>query len=487
MPRRPVLRTPEEEEEYRIRRRKRNTEIQRERRRKLKQQSSVFEEEQKVEDNNFNEVLSYISKIVTNPTVESPLFSEIQSFQSSKRKERSQENEEISKIIRRKKNTEAQRKRRAHLKELKLKDENFERPKRTPEEEDAYVNRKPGKKLQKTNVTNTTFKAKPLVILNRLSDKKTDDSTTNKVNLYEVLEKLHHLNESTLIHNLERFLKLVVPNPELLQNNLSKIIPVVGRLIHWEGITNDRLRNVLGKVLYRICILPENILSPHFNHFCTFVTLGLAHCKMSMKILSLKCINQLTQSQKSSAVKSRELFTAFLRFLACDCVVGKQTSEVMEYTFAALGPFVSVYTLKSEKDDNGNFLSIKIHNNSIEVESEAPEIIDPFEFKVCGFGSQSDSPVSELDGICTLFDSVFVYLGRIYSLDEFKPLTTGAVYGILNSLKNILQNYLEKNVVKKGIFGDALLKLADKNHFIDAVGQKADRKVLLWFQKLKSM
>lgn len=65
-------------------------------------------------------------------------------------------------------------------------------------------NRKPGKKLQKTNVTNTTFKAKPLVILNRLSDKNTEDADSGKANLYEILEKLNHLNESTLLHNLER-------------------------------------------------------------------------------------------------------------------------------------------------------------------------------------------------------------------------------------------------------------------------------------------
>ena len=68
-----------------------------------------------------------------------------------------------------------------------------------------------------------------------------------------------------------------------------------------------------------------------------------------------------------------------------------------------------MYTSKSEKEDDNQFLSIKIHNNSVEIESEAPEGIDPFEFKVCGFGSQSDSPVSELEGICTLFDSIFVY------------------------------------------------------------------------------
>jgi len=186
-------------------------------------------------------------------------------------------------------------------------------------------------------------------------------------------------------------------------------------------------------------------------------------------------------------MKSRELFTAFLRFLACDCIVGKQTGEVLDYACAALGQFVAMYTSKSEKEDDNQFLSIKIHNNSVEIESEAPEGIDPFEFKVCGFGSQSDSPVSELEGICTLFDSVFVYLGRIYALEEFKALKTGVVYGILNNLKIILHNFIDKNVVKPGVYGDVFLKLADKNNFIDAVGQKSDKKVLLWFQKLKSM
>lgn len=86
-------------------------------------------------------------------------------------------------------------------------------------------------------------------------------------------------------------------------------------------------------------------MAPHFNHFCTFVTLGLSHCKSSMRILALKCINQLTQSQRASAAKSRELFTAFLRFIACDCVVGKQTAEVLEYACSALCQFVAVSIL----------------------------------------------------------------------------------------------------------------------------------------------
>ena len=146
-----------------------------------------------------------------------------------------------------------------------------------------------------------------------------------------------------------------------------------------------------------------------------------------------------------------------------------------------------MYTLKSEKEQDDKFLSIKIHNNFVQIESETPEGIDPFEFKVCGFGSQSDSPVSELEGICTLFDSVFVYFGRIYALDEFKALKTGVVYGVLNNLRIVLQNFIDKNVVKPGVYGDALLKLADKNNFIDAVGQKSDKKALLWFQKLKAM
>lgn len=64
--------------------------------------------------------------------------------------------------------------------------------------------RKPGKKIQKTNVTNTTFKAKPLVILKQLSEKDSENAVTSSgFTLPDVLEKLNHFSEPILLQGVE--------------------------------------------------------------------------------------------------------------------------------------------------------------------------------------------------------------------------------------------------------------------------------------------
>lgn len=113
----------------------------------MKERSLTCEENQDFEGENLNNVLEYLTKMVTSPTVESSSeisnleFLKSNNFELLKNMENEEleRNEELMKMLRRQKNTEAQRRRRAQLKELKLKSLSPEKTKRTREEEDAYI------------------------------------------------------------------------------------------------------------------------------------------------------------------------------------------------------------------------------------------------------------------------------------------------------------------------------------------------------------
>uniref|UniRef100_A0AC34QN13 Pre-rRNA-processing protein Ipi1 N-terminal domain-containing protein n=1 Tax=Panagrolaimus sp. JU765 TaxID=591449 RepID=A0AC34QN13_9BILA len=348
--------------------------------------------------------------------------------------------------------------------------------------------RKPGKKIQKTNVTNTTFKAKPLTLLQQLGDKDPSELVTNSgQTLQDVLLKLNHPGEAIIIQGLEKLLILFIKRPEVIYANTAKIIAGVVRLIAFDNFTSPNFVTKLGKVLFKICTLPENIFMPYSNVFCSQIVFGLTSKKSSIQVLALKCVNQLFVSQKKSVSKNREVFKAFLRFLACDCVVGNQTLKVFTVAFNALLQFVLLFTLNNVEESKERCLTYKIHGDTYDVIDERPEITDPFEFKVCGLGNESDSPVSSVQGICTLFDAVFAFLTRIISTENLKQIDESTLIGIMNHLSKIVQNHLEKNVIKPGIYGKMLLNLANQCKLLDVLHVNQNMDMARWINKLSKL
>lgn len=135
-----------------------------------------------------------------------------------------------------------------------------------------------------------------------------------------------------------------------------------------------------------------------------------------------------------------------------------------------------MYVNKTKNLVKDGIISYEIHNDSYTVVDESPARIDPFEFKVCGFGNQSASPITSLEGLCTLFDAVFVFLGKLLALDNFELLNElSHVKGIMNSLYSILKDHIKRNVAPAGVYGLQLLELADKNKFIEGLQKKEDQ------------
>lgn len=87
---------------------------------------------------------------------------------------------------------------------------------------------------------------------------------------------------------------------------------------------------------------------PHFNHFASYVMTGLSNSKASMKVMALKCIATLCTVHKEASQKSLEIFKSFLRFIACDCVKGKVSKEILVQAYKTLIQFVLVSILFSE-------------------------------------------------------------------------------------------------------------------------------------------
>ncbi|PAV67028.1 hypothetical protein WR25_18375 [Diploscapter pachys] len=189
--------------------------------------------------------------------------------------------------------------------------------KKKKENEDfKKVKLKVGKKLKKTNTTDTTVKAKKLVLVSQLKDneasaKAADEPLTKrKQSIEDICRQLGHYSKSVRRDALIGLKQLLSSRPDFVHSHLRSLIPAVARLIS-DNTNTDATTATLRALLQQMCRVPVDVLRPHFPLLVTHILRALSHMEISVRNLSISILSQLLQSHPSLCRGTADLFTYF--------------------------------------------------------------------------------------------------------------------------------------------------------------------------------
>uniref|UniRef100_A0A7E4ZZG8 Ipi1_N domain-containing protein n=1 Tax=Panagrellus redivivus TaxID=6233 RepID=A0A7E4ZZG8_PANRE len=342
---------------------------------------------------------------------------------------------------------------------------------------------KPGKTLKKTNVTNTTFTAKKLILQKQLADKPSSaapiDGASTAVGpgmtVAELVVKFGHQNEPIVVSCMERLGYLIQKDPQQVYDSFSSVIAVVRQALNRTDFKLSTCRK-FWSVLQKIINIPSNVLLPHFTHLCSTISLGLTNSQNPMRYLALKAYVELAKNHSSMFAVSHESFKSLTRFYCIDCDIGKVNGGVMKLATdvfpAIFSPFFR--SGRSNTATNENFTEITIKESEAIVTKVR---IEPnrHDFPVIGFNSSNESPADSKEGVFVLADTLFLFAARMLSKttmpnDVIQPMVASG----LNGIKTAATHFIESSAHQKGKLGPLLYELAEMDGFISALKNRKE-------------
>ncbi|KHJ89469.1 hypothetical protein OESDEN_10704 [Oesophagostomum dentatum] len=179
------------------------------------------------------------------------------------------------------------------------------------------VKLKVGKKLKKTTTTDTTIKAKKVVLISQLNEK---SDTTEKplsfrgLSLEELCRQLGHFNKTVRRDALLGTKQLLNSRPDLIETHLRTLIPSIARLVADCG-HDPALNGQLRSLLRVICSVSSHAMSAHFTLLVAHLLHALTHSEAGVRSFSLSIIALLLTKYPDLCCNSVDLFNTFVKFL----------------------------------------------------------------------------------------------------------------------------------------------------------------------------
>lgn len=143
------------------------------------------------------------------------------------------------------------------------------------------------------NITDTSFKVRKIVLKEQLKSAVLNEpQTRRKLNVKELLSRLHHYNSSMQKSSLAGLQELVTHHSEeILGLHLAELIEATARLIldHEKDVRKDALK-LLNIVLTQV---PVSRVLPFFNVLLSYLSCGMTHIHVSIQDDSLAMLDTL--------------------------------------------------------------------------------------------------------------------------------------------------------------------------------------------------
>ncbi|PAV71989.1 hypothetical protein WR25_23911 [Diploscapter pachys] len=240
--------------------------------------------------------------------------------------------------------------------------------KKKKENEDfKKVKLKVGKKLKKTNTTDTTVKAKKLVLVSQLKDnevsaKAADEPLTKrKQSIEDICRQLGHYSKSVRRDALIGLKQLLSSRPDFVHSHLRSLIPAVARLIS-DNTNTDATTATLRALLQQMCRVPVDVLRPHFPLLVTHILRALSHMEISVRNLSISILSQLLQSHPSLCRGTADLFTYFVNLLSSS----KRPNWNSPHFLETIGHFIKARFLQHKHQLCSEYLQAHQLNTTVE-------------------------------------------------------------------------------------------------------------------------
>ncbi|MFH4981055.1 hypothetical protein AB6A40_007764 [Gnathostoma spinigerum] len=279
---------------------------------------------------------------------------------------------------------------------------------------------KVGKKLKRTNSTDTRVKAKKLILIKQFSERKGELSHRG-LNFDDLCRQLGHFNANVRKDALIGTRQLLQTYPQLISQRLRDLIPAVARLIS-ESKNDSSSRAQLRALLKTICDVPADRLSSYFALFMAHILHGLTHLQMTVRTFAVSILSMVMKRHPDLCLSSTDLFSSYLALLS-----SRRRPPNNEMMLESLLLFSLVY-VRSEKQTKGprhvatlSFSSAKV--SKICLLPSKP----PFDFPVLGNHLlQLESPLDSEDGLIKYVQSVFSFLLDVFSSESYCQSETAA-------------------------------------------------------------
>ncbi|CAD5210085.1 unnamed protein product [Bursaphelenchus okinawaensis] len=172
---------------------------------------------------------------------------------------------------------------------------------------------KVGKTLKKTNVTDTTFTTKSVVILKQFADNTAEPVSHRGLTLKDLNTQIGHSGFNFRKDAVLGMKQLLTDHPEMVEANLFDIISSVGRLLIDENFasTNSAAGNLraLFKLLFSI---PEKSIATSFHILKSHLRISLTHMKLSVRTYGLSILTMVFEAYPRLCRRSLDLKENFL-------------------------------------------------------------------------------------------------------------------------------------------------------------------------------
>ncbi|KAH7718043.1 Protein Y48A6C.4 [Aphelenchoides avenae] len=256
---------------------------------------------------------------------------------------------------------------------------------------------KVGKQLKKTNVTDTRFSHKKVVLLEQL---KTAESAAATVSyrghtLDELCRQTGHFSLPVRRDAVISLRQMLTAHSELIGKHLRTIIPSVGRLIG-EDVHDGQLRAQLKALLEQICHIPSDEMSSHFMLLATHVLRGLSHIKVDVRAFALRALLILFKAYPGLCLKSADIFEAFLLLME-----SQRKPSSKDLLLEATSLFLEVFSATpGEKLWPASDVEVTFETGSFPKIDVIPQRGDPFAFPVLYTAQQTqESPLQTEEGL----------------------------------------------------------------------------------------
>lgn len=166
------------------------------------------------------------------------------------------------------------------------------------------------------NVTDTNFKVRKIVLREQLKTVVLEVQTKRKLNVRELLSKLHHYNSSVRKSNLEGLQQLVMHHSEdILDMHLAGLIEGTARLILDEE--KDVRKSALKLLSFILTQVPVSRVLPFFSVLLNYLNCAMTHIHTSIQDDSLAMLDtMLVSTPQLVAANTEKILCNFLDMIS---------------------------------------------------------------------------------------------------------------------------------------------------------------------------
>ncbi|CAI5446279.1 unnamed protein product [Caenorhabditis angaria] len=316
------------------------------------------------------------------------------------------------------------------------------------------VKLKVGKKLKKTTTTDTTIKARKVVLAQQLEEKIDSEDkplSFRGLTLDDLSKQLGHFNKNIRNSAIIGLKQILTSRPDLITIHLRTLIPSIARLMSDNSLEPSH-RVQLKALLRVICTVPSQTMSAHITLFLAHVFRALSHMELPIRNFALSILSTLMSSYPELCRNNPDLFPSFINFLGSS---RKPLWNKPGFLDTILS-FVNVFDVSRRKQIQEIDLKINFEDQKFDEKSGDLKNVfyqsegqSPFDFTIMTSSKATSVSPFELPSALLNLNKVLAPLITTSILEDtggtFLPQTTCLIESIVRAAENQSNDFLLKD------------------------------------------